>query len=203
VALDGSGLGDALVGFSQGTGAGRQIAGTFVNAPPDVFNVQAPIDWVRTSKVDIEWDPSAHAIGGVTYSVVVDDDSVAEELKATKAKLSTRDLGDGRKTVTVVAMDSAGQETTSVEATLKVDRRRPTVKVSVRGRSVRVSVSDGRGGSGVNRAATRASFGDGARAAGRKARAHRYGRPGLYRVRVRVADAAGNRRTVTKKVRIR
>lgn len=203
VALDGSGLGDAIVGFAQGTGAGRQIGGAFVNAPPDVFNVQAPLDWVRKSSVGIEWDPSAHAIGGVTYAVVVDDDSVVEELKATKARLSTRELGEGRKTVTVVATDSAGQETTSVEATLKVDRRAPRVKFSVRGRSVRVSVSDARGASGVNREATRASFGDGARAAGRKARTHSYGRPGLYRVRVRVADVAGNRRTVTKKVRVR
>jgi hypothetical protein len=203
VALDGSGLGDALVGFTQGTGAGRQVAASFVNAPPDVFNVQAPLDWVRKSKVDIEWDPSAHAIGGVTYSVVVDDDSVAEDIKSTKAKLSTKELDDGKRTVTVIATDASGQETTSVEATLKVDRRAPSVRVRVRGRSVSVSVRDAKGASGANREATRATFGDGARAAGRSASRHRYARPGLFRVRVQVADVAGNRRTVTKKVRIR
>ncbi|MBU6337963.1 MAG: hypothetical protein KGR19_09160 [Acidobacteria bacterium] len=203
VALDGSGLGDALVGFSQGAGAGRQIGGTFVNAPPDVFNVQTPLSWVRSSKVDLEWDPSAHAIGGVTYSVVIDDDTVADGLKATKATLATKELDDGKRTVTIIATDSAGQETTSVEATLKVDRRAPQVKVTARGRSVRVSVRDNKGASGVNREATRASFGDGARAAGSKAGTHFYGRPGRYRVRVQAVDAAGNRRAVTRTVVIR
>lgn len=201
--MDGSGLGDAVVAFSQGSGAGRQIGGTFVNAPPDVFNAQTPLGWVRTDEVDLEWDPSAHAVGGVTYSVVVDDDTVADALKATKTTLETKDLEDGQRVVTVVATDSAGQETTSVEATLKVDRRAPKVKLSVRGRTVRVTVRDGRGASGAKAEATRVSFGDGARASGSEAGSHRYARPGSYRVTVRVADAAGNRRTMAQRVRVR
>ena len=47
------------------------------------------------------------------------------------------------------------------------------------------------------------SFGDGARAAGRGAAAHRYARPGRYRVVVRAADRAGNRVTVRRVVRVR
>ena len=203
VAVTGSGLGDALVGFVQGTGAGRQIGGTFVNAPPDVFNVQTPLNWVRATKANLEWDESAHAIGGVTYSVVIDDESVADDLKDTSASVSTKGLSDGKRTVTVVATDSAGQETTSVAATLKVDRRAPRVRLKVRGRTVTVSVKDSKGASGTNSGATRASFGDGARAAGKKASSHRYSGPGLYRVKVTAVDAAGNRRVVTRKVRIR
>jgi len=203
VSVGGSGLGDALVGFVQGTGAGRQVGGSFVNAPPDVFNVQTPLNWVRATKANLEWDESAHAIGGVTYSVVIDDEGVADDLKDTSASVSTKGLSDGKRTVTVVATDSAGQETTSVAATLKVDRRAPKVRLKVTGRTVTVAVKDSKGASGTNRDATRASFGDGARAAGKKASSHRYSGPGVYRVRVTAVDAAGNRRLVKRKVRIR
>ena len=70
------------------------------------------------------------------YSVVVDDDVAADDLRATGHDLRLAEVADGRRTVTVVATDDAGQETTSVPAELKVDRRPPRVAIRLRGRKV-------------------------------------------------------------------
>lgn len=201
--LAGSGLGDALVAFTQGTGAGRQVAAGLVDAPPDVFNAQAPLDWVRADRVEVAWDPARHAVRRISYAVVVDDEVVADGLRGERFALPLADVADGRRAVTVVATDDAGQETTSVAADLKVDRRPPGVSVRVRGRVARVVVSDGRGRSGVSAAETRITWGDGARAAGRARAARRYRRPGRYRVSVKVRDRAGNAATVRRSVVVR
>ncbi|MCU0313980.1 MAG: hypothetical protein MUC84_07975, partial [Solirubrobacteraceae bacterium] len=201
--LAGSGLGDGLVAFTQGTGAGRQVAAGLVDAPPDVFNAQAPLEWVRGERVEIAWDPARHAVRRISYAVVVDDEVVADGLRAERFTLPLADVADGRRALTVVATDDAGQETTSVTADLKVDRRAPRVAVQVRGRVARVTVSDGRGRSGVAAAETRITWGDGARAAGRARAARRYRGPGRYRVSVRVRDRAGNAATVRRSVVIR
>jgi hypothetical protein len=201
--LSGSGLGDALVAFTQGTGAGRQVAAGLVDAPPDVFNTQAPLDWVRTERAEIAWDPARHAVRRITYAVVVDDEVVADGLRAERFTLPLTGLEDGRRAVTVVATDDAGQETTSVAAELKLDRRAPRVAVRVRGRLAQVVVADGRGRAGVAAAATRISWGDGARASGRARAARRYRAPGRYRLTVRVRDRAGNAATVRRTLVLR
>lgn len=198
----GSGLGDALVAWTQGTGAGRQIAAAWVDAPPDTFNAQTPLDWVRGRTVPLQWDPAPHSIGGVSYTVVVDGDTIADGLASTTFPLPTAAFDDGRRVVTVVATDAAGQETTSVPATLKIDRTAPRVRVRLNGRRVRVAVGDGRA-SGTDAGATAIGFGDGARSAGRGSATHRYRRPGTYRIAVRVRDRAGNARLVRRTVRVR
>ncbi len=201
--LAGSGLGDALAGFSQGTAAGRQIAAGLIDAPPGVFNVQTPVDWVRGTRARLDWDPARHAVGGVRYSVVVDDEVAADDLRATGHGLRLAEVADGRRTVTVIATDDAGQETTSISAELKVDRRPPRVAIRLRGREVTVTVNDGRVGAGTSVADTRVSFGDGARLARRARATHRYRRSGRFRVTVRVRDRAGNRAIVRRTARVR
>ena len=57
----------------------------------------------------------------------------ADDLTGTTRRLSTTELDDGARTVTIVATDAAGQETTSVPATLKVDRRAPRLRLRLRG----------------------------------------------------------------------
>ena len=205
VRLGGSGLGDALVAWSQGSAAGRQIAAAAVDAPPDTFNVQTPLDWVRSATVALQWDPALHAIGEVRYAVVVDDDTKADGLRGTTTTLKTSEFDDGARTVTIVATDDAGQETTSVPATLKIDRRAPRVSFSRRGRVLRVRISDGAkgAGSGTRSGSVAIGFGDGARSAGRPGARHRYSRAGRFRVVVRVRDKAGNAATVRRTVRIR
>lgn len=201
--LGGSGLGDGLAAFTQGTGAGRQVVSAVVDAAPQTFSVQAPLDWVRDETVRLEWDPAAAAVGKVSYAVVVDDDVAAENLRGTTFDLPTDDLEDGRRTVAVVATDAAGQETSSVPAVLRFDGTPPTLRTRVlKGRRLEVRLDDG-AGSGVLASSVRVSFGNGGKAAGKRRTLTRLARPGRYRVVVRVQDKAGNKATLSKTVRVR
>ncbi len=200
--LAGSGLGDALIGFLQGSGATTQIGATAVDAPPDEFGVQTPIDWVATPTVKLRWDPAAHAIGGVTYTVTVDDQTVAEGLTGTSYTLKGDDVGSGRQTVAVIATDSGGQETTSDPAELKVDRSPPTVTVRRRGRrTVVVTLTDRQ--SGLDAASTRLRIGEGKTLTGQRRYALRLTRAGRFKAFVRGRDKAGNRVRTVRTVRTR
>lgn len=203
----GSGLGDAIFAFSQGTGGLRQIAASVVDAPPGAFAVQTPLDFTRAARVPIAWDRSEVAIGSVRYSLVIDDDTVRDGVATRSANVATRDLDDGVLAVQVVATDSAGQETTSVPAELKLDTTPPKVEIKrLSGRRVQVRVLDGRAGqvSGARGSRTTIAWGDGSRATRGRARAVRRYRRGRSRVRVtvRTADAVGNRATVRRTVRL-
>ena len=203
--LGGSGLGDAIVAWKQGTGAGAQIAAAVVDAPPDPFLVLLPSGWRKARRIPISWDHAPSAIGGVSYSVSVDDEPVVEGLKRLRARLSRDDVGDGRHRIQIYAVDSAGQETGSLVGRLLVDRNAPRVRLVRRGRTVRVRVSDGprRAGSGLRRRSVRISFGDGRRRARVARSSNSYGGPGSYRVVVRARDRAGNLRVFRRKVVIR
>ena len=204
-ALAGSGLGDALVGWAQGTASAQQIAATVVDAPPDPFAVQTPIDFVRRRPVRLTWDRPASAIGRVRFAVTLDDDTVAENVRGTSLRLRRPDLRDGVSVAQVVAEDSGGQETSSFPADLKVDGRAPRVRVRrFRNRLVEVRINDGRRGrvSGVARRTIRILWGDGARSRGKRRETHRYGRGGTFRLRVTVRDKARNRRVARPKVAV-
>jgi hypothetical protein len=195
--LGGSGLGDAVVGWVQGPADRRRIAAAVVDAPPDPFAVQTPIEWVRRGRaVTLRWDEPPHAIGGVSYAVTVDDDTVAEGLGGTRRRVPLRRLDDGVAVVQVVAEDPAGQETTSFPAELKIDRRRPRVRVSgMPGSRVRVVLRDGprRNVSGVAPRSVRVDWGDGRSSEGRAKLVHRYRVGGRRRLVVKARDRAGNR----------
>ena len=202
VMLAGSGLGDALVGFVQGTGSGSQIAAAVVDAPPDVFQVQTPIDWVSKARIPLRWDPSTHAIGGVSYTITVDDQTVAEDLTGTTYTLSGDDTEPGRQTVAVIARDSGGQETTSDPAELKVDRTPPKVTVSRTGsRGIDVRLADKQ--SGVQVSSARLRIGAGKLLSGRRHFKLRLTRAGRYRAWIRVSDNAGNTARAVRWVRTR
>jgi hypothetical protein len=237
LAMGGSGLGDAILAWTQGAGANAQVAAAVVNAPPDPFLVLLPTGWQRKRKVRIAWDHSLNSIGGVRYSVSVDDEPVVENLKRLQALLKRDDAGDGRHRIQVFAVDEAGQETGSSVGRLLIDRRAPGVRLRKRGRRLTVVVRDGRrgAGSGLRRSALRVSFGDGRKRGSRRGVArvsrtarrsvkrtrhrrrsrrkgkvptvlrvrHVYDRPGRYRVRVVARDRAGNRRKLTRRVRVR
>jgi hypothetical protein len=208
-AIGGSGLGDAIVAWPQGEGANQQIAGAVVDAPPDPFLVLLPNGWQRKRKIPISWDRTLNAIGGVTYSVSVDDEPVIEGIKGHRATLRPDDTENGRSRVQVFALDDAGQETGSSRGRLQIDRRPPRVRLRRRGKVVAVKVSDGgrRTSSGVRRA--KISYGDGSRGTAKGDRRgtardkHRFERPGVYRVVVRARDRAGNGASLRRKVRVR
>jgi hypothetical protein len=201
-ALAGSGLGDGLVGWAQGATSNRQVAAAVIDAPPDPFGAQAPQGWVRKVP-ELEWDMPAHAIGGVTFSVTLDDDTVAEGVRGTRVKIKAADVADGDNVLQVIAEDSAGQETTSLPAELKVDRRKPRATIKrYRNRLVQVKLSDGprSSTSGVTASTVKVSWGDGKRSSGRKTLSHRYSRSGRLRITVTARDAAGNTLKSTKTV---
>ena len=203
--LGGSGLGDAILAWKQGTGAGSQIAAAIVDAPPDPFLVLLPDGWRRGKRIPISWDHSPSAIGKVRYSVSVDDEPVAESLRRLRARLTRDDIGDGRHRVQIFAIDGAGQETGSRTGRLLVDRTPPRVTLGRRGRTLTVRIGDGakRSGSGVRRQSLRIMFGDGRTRALAARASNAYAAPGVYRVVVRARDKAGNKRVLRRKVRIK
>lgn len=209
LAMGGSGLGDAIVAWPQGSGTSSQVAATVIDAPPDPFFVLLPDGWQRKRKIPIAWDKTLNAIGGITYSVSVDDEPVIDGVKKHKARLGRDDVDDGRHRIQVFAIDDAGQETGSLTGRLLVDRNAPEVELKRQGRKLEVTVSDGDKGDGSGlKGAAKVSFGDGARAkaTGKKggaARAgHRFKRRGTYAVSVKARDGAGNKVAFRKKVRI-
>jgi hypothetical protein len=223
VVMDGSGLGDAIVAWQQGSEANAQVAAAVVDAPPDPFLVLLPSGWRRERRIRIAWDGTRNAIGSVRYSVSVDDEPVIENLRRLHALLKPDHAGDGRHRIQIFAVDEAGQETGSLTGRLLVDRRGPRVEVDRRGRLLRIRVSDGsrRQGSGLRRRSVRISFGErgGAKASARRpgrrtggrgkpkaivvAERHLYSGPGRYRLRVRARDRAGNATVLTRRVTVR
>lgn len=215
VVIGGSGLGDAILAWEQGSGANAQIVADVVDAPPDPFLVLLPEGWKRKKQIRIAWDHSHNAIGGVKYSVSVDDEPVVESGKRLSTRLSPDDIGDGRHRIQIFAIDDAGQETGSRVGPLKVDRTAPQVELRRHGRKLIVIVGDGprRSSSGLRRGSVKVSFGEpgGAMASrsGRRGRgakrgrgkgkgavtvrvAHTYAHGGRYPLTVRARDRAGN-----------
>jgi len=227
VVMGGSGLGDAIVAWKQGTGANSQIAAAVVDAPPDPFLVLLPSGWQRKKRIRIAWDESPNAISAVRYSVSVDDEPVREGLRRLSAMLKGGDIGNGRHRIQIFATDAGGQETGSRVGTLLVDRKPPQVKLKRRGRRLTVVVTDGRKreASTLRKGSVRVAFGEGGASASasatvrlprRQRRAepkgkgkpptvrveHAYSGPGRYRVRVAASDRAGNRTSWTEVVRV-
>ncbi len=222
--MGGSGLGDAIVAWKQGTGANAQIAAAVVDAPPDPFLVLLPNGWQRKKRVRIAWDESPNAISRVRYSVSVDDEPVREGIRRRSAFLKGGDIGNGRHRIQIFATDAGGQETGSRVGTLLVDRAPPRVKLKRRGRRVTVVVTDGgkRTASTLRKGSVRVAFGEGGASASaaplrRERRApkpkkkskpptvrveHAYSGPGSYRIRVQARDRAGNRTAWTEVVRV-
>jgi PKD domain len=203
--LAGSGLGDAIVGFHQGGTSFGQVASVVVDAPPAEFFIQVPEGWIRRRSARVGWDPSPSGVSPARYTVTIDDEPVKEGLRTLRTTLGPRALPNGRHTIQVIAIDEAGQETGSQTGEIRVDRRKPRARVSRRGRTVRVRVSDGRRrtGSGIRKGTVRVRFGDGSRPVNRAKAAHAYRSPGVYRLRVTARDRAGNRLRLSRKVRVR
>ena len=202
--MGGSHRGDAIFGFLQGSGSGTQIAAVVVRAPPGEFVTDAPFSWVKTARIPLQWEVPLAGAGKLTYSILVDDREVAENITSSEYALSPSQVGEGVHTLQVEATDSLGQVVDSEPATLKVDRKPPSVRVSVRGTTVTVRVSDGPKGevSGVELGSVKVRFGDGYSAGGRKVLRHTYTRAGTYTIVVSASDNAGNKATVRKQVRV-
>jgi hypothetical protein len=202
--LGGSHHGDALIGFLQGDGANTKIAAVVVRAPPGEFVLDVPSSWVHAKRIPLQWETPLAGAGKLTYSVLVDDREVAENLTSTETTLTSAEVSGGVHTIQVEATDSLGQVVDSVPATLKVDRTPPRVSIRVHGAGVTVRVSDPPHGesSGVNAGSVRVRFGDGRSGQGRARLTHRYRAGGSYTITVTASDNAGNRVTAHRRVTV-
>jgi hypothetical protein len=205
LALGGSHHGDALVGFLQGSGPNAKIAALAVRAPPGEFVLDTPSSWVHAPRIPLQWETPLAGAGKLTYSVLVDDLEVGENITSPEYTLNASQIGDGSHSIQVEATDSLSQVVDSIPSTLRVDRTPPTVSVRVRGKTVIVRVSDGpKGqGSGVAPATVHVSFAGkhSARGGGSKL-SHRFAARGFYTVTVTAADNAGNTTTVHRQVKV-
>jgi PKD domain len=201
LAVGRSGLGDGIVGFRQGPLGNAAIVASQATAPPVNFIATAPNGWVRPSAAIVSWLAAASADGPLTYTVVVDGHPQPTAAGSLAFKLEARGLGSGVHRVQVLATDIDGQSRLSSTVSLHVDGTPPTVTIKRTGaRRVRVLVRDPN--SGVDKAATRISFGDGTRVNKHARASHRYARAGIYTIVAQVRDRAGNEVTVRRLVSV-
>jgi hypothetical protein len=192
LAIGRSGLGDGLIAFRQGEAGHSEIVAERVSVPPAAFGVQAPKRWSKPAAVKLRWQAAPSAVGGLSYSVLVDGRPIESGLRRRVLHPRPALLGNGVLRVQVLATDGLGQQLLSKAAKLRIDGQRPAVRVRLlSGRRVAVRVGDS--GSGIDERATKIEFGDGERAHGGARFVHPYGRPGRYEVVVRADDKAGNR----------
>lgn len=197
-----SGLGDGLVGFQQGPLGNAAIVAAQATAPPDRIVVTLPNGWIKPAAAVVSWQAATSADGPLSYRVVLDGHLQSTPPGAFSLRLDPRGLGSGQHRVQVLGTDIDGQSTLTAAASLKVDGRAPTVKISRArgGTAVRVRVTDP--DSGVSSRRVSVTFGDGAHASGRKRFNHRYARAGVYTVVVHTRDKAGNQGVVRRLVRV-
>jgi hypothetical protein len=203
IAGAGTGLGDGVVAFRQGTGPDTTIAAALVQAPPQPFEVNAPTEWVPPDRASVTWDPAQSGVGGVRYTAALDGEVEASGLPGPPFLPRARGLDNGRYAVTIVATDSSGLQTVGGAAELKVDGRPPTARATGKGPRVTVKVTDGDKAeqSGVSPDFTRVAWGDGKVSRHRATFRHRYSRPGTHRISVDTRDLAGNRTLIPLKAK--
>lgn len=201
--VDGSGLGDALVGFQQGEAGHRQIVVARVSAPPVAFRVKAPKKWTKPRAMRLSWQRAESAVGGVRYSVLVGGRAAKRGLQRRQYRPPAGLLGNGVISARVVATDALGGQVLSRKLRLKVDGQPPLVRLAGPSAAGVIALRLRDRDSGLEVKRTAVSFGDGS-AANKAARfLHAYQRPGRYRIAVRASDQAGNRIVRSFEVRVR
>ncbi|HJZ38654.1 MAG TPA: PKD domain-containing protein, partial [Solirubrobacterales bacterium] len=199
----GSGEGDALIAFSQGESGQSAIVADRISAPPEAFSITVPEHWVRPTKAKVNWAPPSSAVGGLTYTLLVDGRVVRSGLTDLRVTPPAALLGSGTSKVRVLATDRLGGEVLSRAANLRVDARPPAARLALVGKrgAVVLRVSDAQ--SGLAAGSIRVNFGDGSHARGHATIHHRYLRSGRYTVRVRAKDRVGNRLVQRVEVKVR
>jgi hypothetical protein len=200
--------GDAAITFAQGDASGRTVAVALYDAPPGHPHAHDEKRWRRESRPRFHWSAVSDTWSArVTYRLEIDAKPV-RTFTSTPVWVPPKPIPDGDHRWRIVTIDSRGQETISRDRFLRIDTRRPKVRVRTR-RSAgslvtfTVLVDDGPNGSGAGRITI--GFGDGAN--GRVPLstgviAHRYRRGGRYKIAVTVRDKAGNEATATARVRV-
>jgi hypothetical protein len=201
LAVGRSGLGDGLVAWRQGPLGDAAIVASAVTAPPTELVFSVPKGWVKPAQAIVSWQPAVSADGPLRYTVVLDGREQPTPANVSELRIDPRGLSSGTHKAQLLVTDIDGQSTLSKVATLHVDGVPPAVKITTRGNTVSVRVSDAY--SGVAAASVRISYGDGAHAQGRTSYRHRYAHAGVYQLVVDVRDKLGNAGVVRRPVSVR
>ncbi|HEX8065941.1 MAG TPA: hypothetical protein VF520_05395 [Thermoleophilaceae bacterium] len=215
-------LNDTAVGFVQGGPLDRRIVVAHQDRALPAVSARSASGWTRDRRLRFSWRRPTEQWGEPQYRV----ETLGQQFASgtSRAFRPPFDLPEGTFTWHVVAIDRRGQETVGPERRVNVDVTAPLADVvpaalTVRaGGAIRVLTRDDPAPpppppavvaplpgvtvrtSGV--ANVSASFGDGARLRAVRELRHVYRRKGSYRLRIVVADRAGNRRIVKLMVRV-
>jgi hypothetical protein len=201
--------GDVAIAFAQGVPGNRSIVVASFDRAPGAFRLNSGTRWRNAVRVPLKWSQSFELWGPLTYAVELNGQIVGQTDAPALALPPT--VPDGLYRWSVIATDRRGQVTRTARRLLRHDGTAPRATIRVSGRRrrgqavrVRVTATDanpaGRRASRVG--LVRISFGDGARATGRRAR-HRYRHRGRFTVTVTVRDRAQNAVVVSRRITIR
>ena len=183
----------------QGLGAGRRITAAVYDRVPGRPVVLSSIRY-RARKPLIKWLVGSENWGRQTFTVRVDGKVLGTT--TSNALVSPRPLGKGVHRYQVTATDRRGQVAKSRTRTFRVDPGLPVLKITVRRRGRRVTVSTvarDRGPAGLDY--VEIDWGDGSRKLRRRSAVHSY-KKGRFTLKVTAADKAGNLTVKRKALRI-
>jgi hypothetical protein len=214
LAAGGDNGGDAAVAWVQGTGDSLSLEDAQLYQQPGPPNPTVKLAYVRTPTPRLQWSPAAARWGPLRYQVTLDN-AVIGQTTATSLQVPEA-LINGPHVWQVTAINPAGQTATGRKSTVFVDTVPPRVSFRLSGRHrVHRSLTlhlhavdapaDQPGASASGVATVRILWGDGSELVVQgnlKAVAHVYLHRGVYLIKVRVTDRAGNRTTVSRTVRI-
>jgi hypothetical protein len=203
--------GNAAIAFAQGDPSARRAVVALYDLPPRAPAAHNDEKWRTDSTPKLHWATVTDTWSTVPVTYRVEIDHVA--VKTLTGTTYHPRVPDGDHRWRIVTSDQRGQETVGIDRFLRIDTRRPSVRVALSGRarpgraaSFSAAVADG-DGSGV--VSVEWDFGDGSRAAsrvsgGKVARAvHTYSGRGARVVRAVGVDRAGNKRTARIVVKVR
>jgi hypothetical protein len=192
---------NTVIGFVQGTGAGRRLAlAVWDRAPTSVLQTTS-VNWRRAEPLN--WGAVEEHWGDITYAVFIDGRPVGTTTLPTMPIAGH--VTDGLHTWRVTATDQHGQSVSSIRRSLRIDTTGPNVSVSITGKrtagtSLKITVHARDAHAGLQ--VVKVDFGEGgAPAFGRVVR-HTYG-AGSHTVTVKAVDRAGNATVVVRRVTVR
>ncbi|MFZ0041488.1 MAG: PKD domain-containing protein [Solirubrobacteraceae bacterium] len=214
LAAAGDNAGDAAVAWVQGSGASTRIVTAQLYQSPGSFGPTKSFRYATSGQPILAWSQSSESWGPITYEVTFDGTPII--LTRSLSARTPGVVGNGRHTWVATAINAAGQRVTAKAATVFVDTVKPRASFKLSGPGVakdteRVRVTDSdhpplglpkSDASGV--ASVQVRWGDGttSKLSGHT-KTHVYKRRRTYRVTLIVKDRAGNKTTITHKLKIR
>ena len=201
--------GGVVVAWVQGGPADRRIVTGFADRPPSNFVGYTAQRCCQGVTPALRWQQSFNLWGALRYEVLLDGAVIAQT--ATPGHQVVAPLKGGTHTWQVRATDLRGQVNLSKPRMLRIDGRKPLLKVRYQRRKRVVSLSVG---ARDNAAASNLvsgmqdvviSWGDrtpGARGRARVRATHRYRRKGTYPLTITARDKAGNEVVSKRTVRV-